>query len=90
MFNLPHLRKLRSKYTKNWEPSPAEVKEGAVFANGKYRVRQTSCPAQSEWFHDFLRGLEYRMGCQSDPLTVCLWGRSFTCMQRRQRSLGWS
>jgi hypothetical protein len=60
------LRKLRSMYTKNWESSFAGIKEGAAFANGKYRVRQTSCPAQSEWFHDFLRGLEYRMGCQSD------------------------
>ena len=61
------LRKMRSTYTKNWELSPAGVKEGAAFANGKYRVRQTTCPAQSEWFYDFLRGLEFRMGCQSDP-----------------------
>jgi hypothetical protein len=22
---------------------------------------------KSEWFHDFLTGLEFRMGCQSDP-----------------------
>jgi hypothetical protein len=48
------LRKMRSTYTKNWESSPAGVKEGAVFANGKYRVRQTTCPAQSEWFYNFL------------------------------------
>ena len=61
------LQKMRSTYTKNWESSPAGVKEGAAFANGKYRVRQTTCPAQSEWFYDFLRGLEFRMGCQSDP-----------------------
>ncbi len=32
------LRKLRATYTKNWESSPAGVKEGAAFANGKYRV----------------------------------------------------
>ena len=61
------LRKMRATYTKNWESSPAGIREGAAFANGKYRVRQTSCPAQSEWFYDFSRGLEYRMGCQSDP-----------------------
>jgi hypothetical protein len=61
------LRKMRSTYTKNWESSPYGVMEGAAFANGKYWVRQTSCPSQSEWFHDFLRGLEFRMGCQSDP-----------------------
>jgi hypothetical protein len=61
------LRKMRGTYTKNWESSPAGIREGAAFANGNYRVRQTSCPAQSEWFHDFSRGLEYRMGCQSDP-----------------------
>jgi len=30
-------------------------------------VRPTSCPSQSEWFYDFLRGMEYRMGCQSQP-----------------------
>ncbi len=70
------LRKMRSTYTKNWESSPSGVKEGAVFANGKYQVRQTSCPTQSKWFHGFLQGLEYRMGCQSDPnhgqLTVAI------------------
>jgi hypothetical protein len=30
------LQKMRSTYTKNWESSPAGVKEGAAFANGKY------------------------------------------------------
>jgi hypothetical protein len=48
------LQKMRSTYTKNWESSPAGVKEGAAFANGKYQVWQTTCPAQSEWFYDFL------------------------------------
>ena len=61
------LRKMRSTYTKNWESLPYGVMEGAAFANGKYRVRQTLCPTQSEWFHEFLHGLEFRMGCQSDP-----------------------
>jgi hypothetical protein len=61
------LRKLRATYTKNWESSPSGVKEGASFAKGAERIRPTSCPAQSEWFYDFLRGMEYRMGCQSEP-----------------------
>jgi hypothetical protein len=63
----PTLQKLQAMYTKNWESSPAGVKKRAAFTNRKYRVRQTSCPAQSEWFHNFLRGLEFWMGCQSDP-----------------------
>ena len=61
------LRRLRSTYTKNWESSPRGVSEGAAFSRGTGRVRPTSCPSQSEWFHDFLRGMEYRMGCQSQP-----------------------
>ena len=61
------LRKMRSTYTKYWECSPSGVEEGAAFANRKYRVKKTSCLAQLEWFHDFLRGLKFRMGCQSDP-----------------------
>jgi hypothetical protein len=64
---------MRSTYTKNWESSPSGVKEGATFANGKYQVRP-SCPAQSEWFDDFLQGLEFRMGCQSDPNHGLLMG----------------
>jgi hypothetical protein len=47
-FQYGTLRKMRATYTKNWESSPAGIREGAAFANGKYRVRQTSCPAQSE------------------------------------------
>ena len=35
------LRKMRSTYTNNWESLPYGVMEGAAFANGKYRVRQT-------------------------------------------------
>jgi hypothetical protein len=68
------LWKLQSTYTKNWESFPAGIKEGAVFDSSKYRIRQTSCPAQSEWFHDFLCGLEYQMGCQSDPNHGLLMG----------------
>jgi hypothetical protein len=61
------LRKLRGTYTKNWESSPSGVGEGASFAKGAGRIRPTSCPAQSEWFYNFLCGMEYRMGCQSEP-----------------------
>jgi len=68
------LRKMRLAYTKNWESPSYGVMEGAAFADGKYRVRQTSCPAQSEWFRDFLRGLKFRMGCQSDPNHGLLMG----------------
>ena len=65
---------MRATYTKNWESPPAGVKEGAAFANRKYRVRQTSCPAQSEWFHNFLCGLEFWKGCQSGPNHGLLMG----------------
>ena len=61
------LRRLRSTYTKNWESSPRGVSEGSAFSRGTGRVCPTSCPSQSEWFYDFLRGMEYRMGCQSQP-----------------------
>ena len=30
------LQKMRLTYTENWESSPAGVKEGAAFTNGKY------------------------------------------------------
>ena len=55
------LRRLRARYTKNWESSPLGVAEGSSFSRGAGRVRPTSCPSQSEWFYDFLRGMEYRM-----------------------------
>ena len=61
------LRKLRGTSTKNWKSSPSKVKEGASFATGVGRIRPTSCPAQLEWFYNFLRGMEYWMGCQSKP-----------------------
>ena len=59
------LRQLRSTYTKNWESSPLGVAESAAFAKGTSRVRPTKCPAQSEWYQDFWRGLEARMGYKS-------------------------
>jgi hypothetical protein len=61
------LRRLRATYTKNWESSPLGVAEGASFSRGFGRVRTTTCPSQSEWFSDFLRGMEYRMGSQAQP-----------------------
>ena len=61
------LQKLRGTYTKNWESSPAGVMEGASFAKGAGWICPTSCPAQSKYFHDFLQGMEYWMGCQSKP-----------------------
>ena len=59
------LRQLRATYTKNWESSPTGVMEVASFGRGAGRVRPTSCPSQSEWFADFWRGLEARMGHKS-------------------------
>jgi hypothetical protein len=67
------LQKMRSTYTKNWESSPAGVKEVSAIANGKYRVRQTNCPAQSEWFYDFLRGLEFRWAVSRTRIMVYSW-----------------
>ena len=52
------LRHLSAAYTKNWESSPMGVTEGASFAKGLGRIRPTSCPSQSEWFYNFLRGME--------------------------------
>ena len=59
------LRQLRSTFTKNWESSPKGVAESASFGSGQGRVRPTSCPAQSEWYQDFWRGVEKRMGHKS-------------------------
>ena len=56
------IRRLRSTYTKVFESSPAGASEGSSFARGTGRVRPTSCPSQSEWMQDVLRGMEYRMG----------------------------
>jgi len=51
----------------NWQASPFRVGEGVSFAKGKGRVRQTSCPTQSDWFHYFCLGMELRMGSQAQP-----------------------
>ena len=61
------LRRLWGTHTKNWESSPLGVAEGASFAKGLGRIGPMSCPSQSEWFYDMLRGMEYRMGCQAQP-----------------------
>jgi hypothetical protein len=61
------LRRLRAMHTKNWESSHLGVAKDASFTKGLGRIQPTSCPSHSEWFYDFLRGMEYRMGCQSQP-----------------------
>lgn len=69
------MRKLRGTNTKNYDSSPLGISEGASFAHRAGRIRPTSCPSQSEWMQDFLRGAECRMGHDSCadhavPITV--------------------
>ncbi|KAL7460179.1 hypothetical protein ACHAXS_000641 [Conticribra weissflogii] len=59
------MRKVRATYSKSWDSSPDGVAEGSSFSKGTGKVRMTSCPTQSEWFADFLRGAEYRMGYET-------------------------
>ena len=59
------LRQLRATFSKNWDSSPEGIAETASFGKGTGRVRPTSCPSQSEWYQDFWRGLEARMGFKS-------------------------
>ena len=61
------LRRLRATHTKNWEFSPLGVAKGASFAKGLGRICLTSCPSQPEWFYNFMQGMEYQMGTQSQP-----------------------
>jgi hypothetical protein len=61
------LRRLRGTHTKNWESSPLGVAGDVSFAKGLGRIWPTTCPSQSEWFYDILRGMEYWMGCQLQP-----------------------
>jgi hypothetical protein len=68
------LQRLRVTHTKNWESSPLGVAEGASFTRGLGRIQPTLCPSQSEWFYDFLRVMEYRMGCQLQPKDGLLVG----------------
>ena len=68
--NGPHIqfdtaRTVRATLTKSYQSSPRGLSEGSSFARGTARVRPTSCPTQTDWFSDFLRGMEYRMGHQS-------------------------
>jgi hypothetical protein len=89
------LQKLWGTYTKNWESSPSGVKEGASFAKEAGRICPTSCLAQSKWFHNFLQGMEYRMGCQSKPNHGLLIGAIVHLLailsvdDRRRRSRDW-
>ena len=48
--------------TKVFGSSPAGVGEGSSFARETGSVHPTSCPSQLEWMRDVLRGMEYRMG----------------------------
>ncbi len=68
------IRRLRATYTKIWESSPAGVAEGALFAKGLGQICSTSCRLQSEWFYNFMRGMEYQMGCQLQPNHALLIG----------------
>ena len=65
---------MRGTHTKNWESSPLRVAKGALFAKGLGKIRPTSCPSQSEWFYDVLRGMKNWMGCQSQPNHGLLMG----------------
>ena len=60
------MRKVRSAYSKLWTSSPVGIAEGSSFAVRTGKVRMTSCPTQSEWFSDMLRGAEDRMGFDSE------------------------
>jgi hypothetical protein len=59
------IRRLRVTHMKNWESSPLGVAKRASFAKGLGWIRPTLCPSQLEWFYNFLHGMEYRMGSQS-------------------------
>jgi hypothetical protein len=61
------IKRFQAMYTKNWESSPLGVAEGASFSKGLGWIQPTSCPSQSEWFYNFLQGIEYCMGSQSQP-----------------------
>jgi len=75
------LRKLRSTYTKLYESGPRGVAEVASFGRGTGRVKPTSCPSQSEWFQDFWRGLENRMGHKSKANHPLPMGAMVRCIE---------
>lgn len=67
------LRQVRSTYTISYGSSAKGILEGGSFAKGTGKVRPTSCPTESLWFSDFLRGCEYRMGHESQankPISI--------------------
>jgi hypothetical protein len=57
------MRRVRSPFTKLWESSTQGIQEGLAFTSGFGKATLTSCPTQKEWFGQFLRGAEIRMGC---------------------------
>ena len=57
-----HHKEVKINIAKVFKTSPAGVGEGSSFAKGTGRVCLTSCPGQSEWMQDALRGMEYRIG----------------------------
>lgn len=59
------LRQIRSTATRNYDSSPKGVSERVCFSAGKGKVRPTKCPTQSEFFTNFGKGCEYRMGSES-------------------------
>jgi hypothetical protein len=67
------LRQVRATATKNYDSSPQGVLEQTCFSQGAGRVRLTECETQSEFFSDFSKGCEYRMGSDSKanlPLSI--------------------
>jgi hypothetical protein len=56
------MRQVRSTFTKSWESSAQDIQEGSAFAPGFGKATLTNCPTQQEWFGQFLRGAEIRMG----------------------------
>ncbi len=56
------MRQVRSTFTKSWESSARGIQEGLAFASGFQNATLTSCPTQQEWFGQFFRGAEIRMG----------------------------
>lgn len=60
------IRKVRATASKTYDSSARGVGEQASFSQGKAsRIRPTECPSQSEWFQDFARGMQNRMGYES-------------------------
>ena len=60
-------RKLRSSYSRMWGASPEGVAEGATFSKRTGTVQLTSFPSQSDWYAQFIKGMEWRVGRISRP-----------------------